>query len=327
MAKKRKIFDPFNISFLDCICCGFGAVILLFVIARGEQVEEQARTFQQLEAQTVQENLADHLALKESLEKELKKEKERLKATLASIDPLRKTLSRAEEEEAKEKEQPLPFPNPVQRQYLTDFKMNGERILILLEASGGMLDITADKALAQLKKPESQRNQSEKWQRVVRITEWILANLSPTGQYQMYTFNRKTQSILPALSGKWLDRKDDSTLVKVVKNLRQLQPQGGANFEQAALASRKLSPFPDNIILITDGLPTIGNTQPSGTVVSHAARMAMFNVAQRELPFGVPINIILLPMSGDPSAASLYWQLACRTNGSFICPASNWPEI
>jgi hypothetical protein len=37
--KLRRPFDVFNLSFLDCICCGFGAMILLFVLSKaGEPI-------------------------------------------------------------------------------------------------------------------------------------------------------------------------------------------------------------------------------------------------------------------------------------------------
>ena len=29
---KRRAFEVFTLSFLDCICCGFGAIILLLVL-------------------------------------------------------------------------------------------------------------------------------------------------------------------------------------------------------------------------------------------------------------------------------------------------------
>jgi hypothetical protein len=31
---KRRDFEVFSLSFLDCICCGFGAIILLFVLSK-----------------------------------------------------------------------------------------------------------------------------------------------------------------------------------------------------------------------------------------------------------------------------------------------------
>ena len=33
MAIKRREFEVFSLSFLDCICCGFGAIILLFILS------------------------------------------------------------------------------------------------------------------------------------------------------------------------------------------------------------------------------------------------------------------------------------------------------
>ena len=30
--RERRPFEVFSLSFLDCICCGFGAIILLFVL-------------------------------------------------------------------------------------------------------------------------------------------------------------------------------------------------------------------------------------------------------------------------------------------------------
>jgi hypothetical protein len=40
---------------------------------------------------------------------------------------------------------------------------------------------------------------------------------------------------------------------------------------------------------------------------------------------GVPINVILLPMEGDPMAAAAYWRLAQITRGSFLSPSEDWP--
>jgi len=34
MKTRRRDFEIFSLSFLDCICCGFGAIILLFVLSK-----------------------------------------------------------------------------------------------------------------------------------------------------------------------------------------------------------------------------------------------------------------------------------------------------
>ena len=37
MSKRRRDIEAFSMSFLDCICCGFGAIILLFVLSKSAQ--------------------------------------------------------------------------------------------------------------------------------------------------------------------------------------------------------------------------------------------------------------------------------------------------
>ena len=34
MARKKRNVEAFSLSFLDCICCGFGAIVLLLVLSK-----------------------------------------------------------------------------------------------------------------------------------------------------------------------------------------------------------------------------------------------------------------------------------------------------
>jgi len=43
------------------------------------------------------------------------------------------------------------------------------------------------------------------------------------------------------------------------------------------------------------------------------------------VPRGTAINVILLPMEGDPQAAGAYWQLARSTDGAYLAPSKDWP--
>ena len=86
-----------------------------------------------------------------------------------------------------------------------------------------------------------------------------------------------------------------------------------------------MSPIPDNIYLITDGLPTQGRAAPRESTVSGRNRLELFEEAVNQLPKNIPVNIILLPMEGDPMAAAAYWQLAQLSNGSFMSPSGDWP--
>ena len=53
--------------------------------------------------------------------------------------------------------------------------------------------------------------------------------------------------------------------------------------------------------------------------------MKLFEDAVEDLPEGIPVNIILMPLEGDIDAAAAYWKLASDTQGSFLMPSDDWP--
>jgi hypothetical protein len=86
-----------------------------------------------------------------------------------------------------------------------------------------------------------------------------------------------------------------------------------------------LVPNPDNVYLLTDGLPTMGLEYPERTGVSGRERMAHFERALRGRPSTIPINVLLYALEGDPQAAPAYWALALQTGGSLMAPSEDWP--
>ena len=54
---RRRQAQVFSLSFLDCICCGFGAIILIFVISIGSRDKEKLETLL-----AVQRSLAEKAA-------------------------------------------------------------------------------------------------------------------------------------------------------------------------------------------------------------------------------------------------------------------------
>ena len=81
------------------------------------------------------------------------------------------------------------------------------------------------------------------------------------------------------------------------------------------------------MILVTDGLPTQGDKPPlMRTLVTMEQREDLMQEAVKALPPSPPpINIVLLPMEGDPSAPIYFWRLARVTGGGFLSPARDWP--
>jgi hypothetical protein len=111
----------------------------------------------------------------------------------------------------------------------------------------------------------------------------------------------------------------------MVKNLYSKVPGGGTSLEKAFSVVRNLQPRPDNILLLTDGLPTQGATISRRNTVSGQQRIKYFEKAVNVLPSHIPVNIILFPMEGDPMAATLFWKLAVDSRGSFFTPTRDWP--
>ena len=362
MAKLRRNFSPFNLAFLDIMSCGFGAVVLLFLIMKhsadasrtdtrirtdlssevslleeeildGEQglarlrnslteLDERLVIAQGL-ANRVSENIQDTTgAIEEVSEGEAAGKIEQLKEALKQLDQERQKLeadSKATGEDTRS------FTGEGNREYLTGLKLGGQRILVLLDASASMLDKTIVNIIRRRNMSDEHKRQSEKWQQAVKTVDWLSAKLPITSQYQIYTFNTETTPLTENTKGQWLNVSDREQLNSAIKHLTSLLPAGGTSLEQVFAEVARLRPLPDNIYLITDGLPTQGDKPPRATTISGRDRLELFEDALRKLPANIPINVILSPMEGDPMAASEFWKLAIITNGSFMSPSEDWP--
>jgi hypothetical protein len=211
------------------------------------------------------------------------------------------------------------------RQYLTGLKLGGERVMILVDASASMLADTVVNAIRRRNMEDAVLKQSPKWQWTMRTVEWLLAQLPPSSRFQVYLFNTSAHPAIIGSEGQWLDAADSLALEEAVAGLRDFTPGGGTSLENGLAALAGFAEPPDNVFLLTDGLPTQGRSPPSKYMVSGEQRRRNFLDAIKRLPKGAPINTILFPMEGDPEAAALFWQLAMSTQGAFISPSRDWP--
>jgi len=46
--RKKRPFEVFTLSFLDCICCGFGAVVLFYTIVQAQAGAQEIARIDQL---------------------------------------------------------------------------------------------------------------------------------------------------------------------------------------------------------------------------------------------------------------------------------------
>ena len=107
--------------------------------------------------------------------------------------------------------------------------------------------------------------------------------------------------------------------------IHNLVPENGTSFTNAFLAARNFIPRTDQIILITDGLPTQGKSEGFGKYISAARRARLFDESVGSLPEGVPVDTVLLPLKGEPQAEHRFWDLARLTHGTLFMPSKDWP--
>lgn len=367
MARKRRQMEVFSLSFLDCMSCGFGAVILFFMIINA-QVRETSEpdptelmaetkkleveildgrknmvfarnTIEQLEneQQTAEGQIAQIIALIEQLRAELSKYDndtlakieriEKLEADIRSLEEQVQRLMKVAEDRESEGTRIREFDESGQgsRQYLTGLKLDGKRTLILVDRSASMLDDTIVNIIRRRNMTDKEKLRSVKWRQTVSSVDWLTAQIRPGSEFQIYMFNNTVEPVIKGSAGTWLTAKDNAQLDEAVRTLRRTVPTNGTNMHAAFSAARDLEPRPDNIILLADGLPTMDAATSNRRTITGRQRSQLFRDAGRELPSGVPVNILLYPLEGDFEAPILYWALAFETGGSLISVSRDWP--
>jgi hypothetical protein len=252
---------------------------------------------------------------------------EKLRSDLASLETETKTLTAASSKPSKDNEgdRLRGFEGEGHRQYLTGLRMGGTHVLILVDASTSMLDRTIVNVIRRRNMPPDQQRKSPKWQQAVNTVDWLSTQIKPGTNVQIIAFTDHAITLTPNTDGKWITLTDGSELDAAMTTLKGMVPKGPTSLHAAFTAARMLEPKPDNIYLLTDGLPTMGEIVPTRPGVTGRERLDHFNRAVRQLPVGSPVNIILFAMEGDPAAAPAFWVLALRTGGSMLAPSEDWP--
>ena len=362
----RRKTEVFSMSFLDCITCAFGSVVLVYTLINAQGGLRRATESQVAKAEVAQmeekvlEGYQRLVALRNSLVRtdqeqvrteglgtRVLSETERLKVELADSD--KETLSRREaierlkadlkslEEGTRRLEGATKdtsatgtrvrgFIGTGDRQYLTGLRVSGERILLLVDVSASMLDETVVNVLRMRNMSDGRKLMSEKWRRTLSTVDWLASQMPLEGQFQIYAFNTKAWALQEGSDGKWLKSNDPNAMSEALANLRKTVPKDGTSIENAFIAMNALNPRPDNVIMVTDGLPTQGPTPPlMRKTIEGDDRLKLFERAFAKYPRNVPFNVILMPMEGDPMAPSAFWLAARSTGGSFMSPSKDWP--
>ena len=361
---QRRKLNIFGLSFLDIMFCGFGSVILLVMIVNSNMIKyrEQAVSELQAEANRIEQVLKAKqellVELKNSAQQshqqiiktqglseqvlqtitthrqQLEEKSQSTIATREYIKKLQSDLKALEQgnkimqahllEQSKNKGSSVrSIKGEGDRQYLTGIKMGGKRILILVDRSASMLDETIVNIIVKRNQSRQNKLKARKWRRVVATLEWLLSQLPQSSQYQVVLFNQQTKHLLQ--NKNWIKATDSGSMNQMMTAMANIIPEKGTSLYQAFQAIKTMRPRPDNVFLITDGLPTLGEKTSSKNRVSGEQRLQYFVDAVKEIPGGIPVNTLLFQIEGDPMAASAFWKLAVQTKGSLVSPSKDWP--
>jgi hypothetical protein len=362
---RKRAFEVFTLSFLDCICCGFGAVVLFYTIVSAQNGRQEIRKIEDLTGEVslldeqVKQGTKNLVVLRNALEEtetdkvsaaarlakiksELQERRDQaatyendslarrehinqLKADIRALEEGTKRLQGGALDKAPAGERVKAFRGKGDRRYITALRMKGKRILVLLDTSASMMEEDVVKVIKLRNQPDAARRAAQKWRRSLDVVEWVTAQLPDNSQFQVYGFNTKAKPVIPDTLGKWLPSSDPRAINSVLNAARAITPGDGTSLVNALLAARVINPAPDQIILITDGLPTQGTVPPSRKFVNVRDREKLFDEAMKVVTRDLPIDVVLMPMKGDLLAAHAFWRLARRTQGAYVIPSRDWP--
>jgi len=352
--RQRKKTEGFNLAFIDIMSCGLGAVVLIFMLIK-HNVNDSSVELENLEndIQTLEVIKQDSIQLLQSIEAQLTEETSQeavirqklaeMQAALTNSSAYVEKIAREIEDlksdivgiEIKEKEDLIETEQLSEENYLLGLRVEGQRIAILVDSSASMTNEKLIDIIKTKSSSKKDKQQAKKWIRTKKIVGWLLARLPKYSDIVVVTFSEKARTL-----GKqgWMKASDPSSLPAILSDLNELIPEGGTNLQAGLQMVNKYTP--SNLYLITDGLPTKGESSyrslnpfascsslsGSSNTISGECRIKLFQQTIKESArSGVQVNVLLLPIEGDPDAINQFWYWSALTGGLVISPANNWP--
>ena len=353
MRRHRKS-EGFNLAFLDIMSCGLGAVVLVFMLVKHNVGSSTSETdlltgdVQRLELQEVelQQTLAQLRNISQSKAEDIALLRAKLTHLQQSISQNKLSLVQKKDQLAALKKdissRPVAQKDDLveddrggEEQYLMGLKVEGRRIAVLVDSSASMTD---EKLLDIIKRKNgsaADKKQGPKWRRTIKTVRWLLARVPKTSQLVVISYNASVQSLGGA---NWQKADNPALLQAMYHDLDKIVPEGATNLQKGlqAVSGRGAT----DLYVVTDGLPTVGESRYASlnpfascssllgrsSTISGECRVKLFRQSIKDSKLGnLKVNVILLPIEGDPDAANEYWGWAALSGGLMISPALNWP--
>ena len=296
-AVRRQSAVSFGLSFLDVLCCGLGASVLLLLVVKHGPVDSIISELGLLETKLteVQQDIAIKSDTKDELAQILLEtesdliqqnsrdsakqtvsnlQARRLADLLRELSENRKKLASEQRELAKVAQQKLPEstekPPQVTNKHLTGLLVNSNYVLIMLDASASMLAESLIEIIRIRASSSEVKLNARKWSRARSAALWVYDAIPEDANFQLLTFSDEVHDSLgnPASSTnnfEWLKKEDSQDAKNQLQDrLDAVIPHGPTDLKSGLEVAAAFSPKPLQIILITDGLPTKpGNTKLS----------------------------------------------------------------
>ena len=279
-----------GLSFLDVLCCGLGAAILLLLIVKhegpilsSEQIDLMAGPkVQRLEKQ-LQSLAADRQALDMRLASldarkavlmsqevshqkglnELESTFSKLRIDLAGETARLNQLNAFEEELDKRiVEESSGRREVVVEKFgaLDGIRMGGsDRVVILLDVSASMLHWNLVEIIRLQVGLDANLSAASKWNQSILAAQFAYETIDKDARFKLLRFSESVFDLNDdSLDGKEKLFWDNKSGLHdgLVERLSQQKPRKGTNLYKALDAVRKLIPKPTRILIITDGLPS-----------------------------------------------------------------------
>lgn len=354
--RKSRDIAGSSLAFLDVLACGLGAVVLLLTLAQeqvfGVNSEEQRLTTELVELQSRNSEIEKEIARITDAGQAVSDEIKSTSEALAVVKDKAARQSDVADMERKNKAsliegiKKIKLNNPEdvietpdqsgEENYLIGLKVEGQRIAILMDSSASMTDEKLIDIIRRKNLSDGEKRKGPKWRRTIRTLRWLLARLPKASMVTVVAYDETARNLGKR---KWTSSVDEKGLTEILADANSLVPSGATNLARGLKAVKGLNP--SDLYVITDGLPTKGESSwsrlnvfsscssilGSSSKISGECRAKLFeeSVKKSGLQASRKVNVILLPIEGDPYAPRFYWEWTALTGGLFIAPAQDWP--
>ena len=234
----RRNSNSFNLSFIDIISCGLGAVVLLLILIKDSPFFNEKEIIESIIVETDNSKLEESLSNLKADNDELVELISTSKITLNDLDKqisddlINKTELQKEisnlivSDDAEEK-----------KNFVSSCKLDRDKTLVLLDSSASMLAYNFVDVLTAKSSSKAVKEKSDKFGTAKKILEWLINQAEDDVRLDVATFSNKATLLSEGLKNK----KDILGSSDFLKKVGDILPNGETNLYQALKKSADIT--------------------------------------------------------------------------------------